>query len=88
MSTDTSNVVFTKAIDIAENVDIQKLIDVQTEIFGNVALANANASALSPFNNTTAQTLTEAHVVWNVGSSSASESVAATDPFTTHLHIA
>jgi hypothetical protein len=67
-----------KDVNITEQVDIQKLIAVQADVFGNSALANAGADAVGS-SNTVAQTLTTTSVVQGVGSSAFSESVSATN---------
>ena len=48
---------FTKWVDIHENVDITKNVDVRTHVFGNLGLANATADAYGP--NTVSETITE-----------------------------
>jgi len=73
----TLDVSFLKAVNIQENVDIDKSIDVRAFVVGNSALANATADALGP--NSTSETLTQTTAVQGVGSSSVSESVSATN---------
>jgi len=73
----TLDVSFLKAVNIQENVDIDKSIDVRAFVVGNSALANATADALGP--NSTSETLTQTTAVQGVGSSSVSESLSATN---------
>ena len=73
----TYDISFLKNVYIRENVDIDKSIDVRAYVVGNSALANATATALGP--NSTTETLTETTAVQGVGSSSASESLSATN---------
>ena len=73
----TLDVSFLKAVNIQENVDIDKSIDVRAFVFGNSAIANATADALGP--NSHSETLTQTTAVQGVGSSSVSESVSATN---------
>ena len=55
---------FTKWVDIHENVDITKNVDVRTHVFGNLGLANATADAYGP--NTASETITETHAMAGV----------------------
>jgi hypothetical protein len=73
-----STIEFAKLVQVMENVNIDKTIDVDSFVLFNTAMANANAEALGTWTHT--QTLTEAVVVQGVGSSSGSESVAAANP--------
>lgn len=75
---------FTKYVNIKENVDIDKNVDVHTHVFGNLGMANATADAYGP--NTASETITESHAWQGYGSSAASESVSATSG--AHYHIA
>ena len=72
----TYDVSFLKYVNISENVDIDKSINVSAHVFGNSALANATADALG--HNTTTETLTQTSVAQGIGSSSISESLSAT----------
>jgi uncharacterized protein involved in propanediol utilization len=71
------DVSFLKYVNVSENVDIDKSIDVSAHVFGNSALANATADALG--HNTTTETLTQTSVAQGIGSSSVSESLSATN---------
>ena len=76
------DVSFLKFVNINENVDIDKSIDVRAFVHGNSAIANATADAIGP--NSHSETLTETTAVQGVGSSSVSESVSATNG--SHFH--
>jgi hypothetical protein len=76
MSTDVSFLKYTNIFDFAA---INKYINVNTYVDGNSAIANATADALGP--NSHSETLTQTTAVQNLGSSSVSESVSATDHF-------
>jgi hypothetical protein len=71
------DVSFTKYVNVNENVDIDKSIDVRAFVFGNSAIANATADAIGP--NSHSETLTQTTAVQGLGSSSVSESVSATN---------
>ncbi|GEP58864.1 hypothetical protein [Reyranella soli] len=73
----TFDVSFLKNVNVRENVDIDKSIDVRAYVVGNSALANATADAIGP--NSTTETLTQTTAVQGVGSSSVSESLSATN---------
>ena len=73
----TLDVSFLKAVNIHENVDIDKSIDVRAFVVGNSAIANATADAMGP--NSHSETLTQTLAAQGVGSSSVSESVSATN---------
>ena len=62
-------------MNVNENVDIDKSIDVSAFVHGNSAIANATADALGY--NSHSETLTQTTSVERVGSSSVSESVSA-----------
>jgi hypothetical protein len=74
---------FAKLVEIEEQVDIQKDIDVHVFVQGNSALANAKgeSDALGPNTVTETLALTSTTAVQGVGSSSSSiaESLAATN---------
>ena len=74
---------FSKFVNVNENVDIDKSIDARAHVFGNSAIANATADAFGP--NSHSETLTQTLVFQGVGSSSASESVSATNGAWWHL---
>ena len=69
------DVSFNKYVNVNENVDIDKSIDVRAFVHGNSAIANATADALGY--NSHSETLTQTTSVQVVGSSSVSESVSA-----------
>jgi hypothetical protein len=73
----TFDVSFLKYVNVNENVDIDKSIDVRAFVFGNSAMANATADAIGP--NSHSETLTQTTAVQGIGSSSVSESVSATN---------
>jgi hypothetical protein len=74
---------FSKYVDIYEKAQIDKSIDVNAYIHGNVGMANATADALGP--NTVSETLTETHAIQGFGSSAASESLSATSGYDYHI---
>ena len=65
---------FAKLVQILEQVDIQKQIDVNVFVQGNSALANAKgeADALGPNSHTETLALTTTNTVQGVGSASSS----------------
>ena len=67
---------FTKLVEIQEQVDIDKNINVDVYVQVNSALADAKAEAFGP--NTAAQSLTLTQVVQGYASSSISEAMSAT----------
>jgi hypothetical protein len=69
------DVSFNKYVNVNENVDIDKSIDVRAYVHGNSAIANATADAIGY--NSHSETLTQTTSVKNYGSSSVSESVSA-----------
>ena len=69
------DVSFNKYVNVNENVDIDKSIDVRAYVHGNSAIANATADAIGY--NSHSETLTQTTSVQNYGSSSVSESVSA-----------
>ena len=73
-----STIDFAKLVNVVENVNIDKTIDVNSFVIFNSAMANANAEAVGAWTHT--ETLTEAIAVQGVGSRSGSESVAAANP--------
>lgn len=75
MTTPAFDVSFLKYVNVNENVDIDKSIDVSAFVRGNSAIANATADALGY--NSHSETLTQTTSVEHVGSSSVSESVSA-----------
>jgi hypothetical protein len=79
MPTSHPTFTFTKYVNIHENVDIDKSVDVHTHVFGNLGMANAVADAYGP--NTASETITESHAIQGFGSSAASESVSATSGY-------
>jgi hypothetical protein len=76
------DVSFLKYVNVHENVDIDKSIDVRAYVSGNSAIANATADAIGP--NSHSETLTQTTAVQGLGSSSVSESVSATNGY--HFH--
>lgn len=76
---DPFDVSFTKYTSIFDAALIDKNIDVRAFVVGNSAIANATADALGPNSHT--ETLTQTTAVQNLGSSSVSESVSATNGF-------
>jgi len=68
---------FTKYVNIVENANIYKAVHVNTFVSGNLGYANATADAYGP--NTASETITESHAWQGYGSSSASESMSATN---------
>jgi hypothetical protein len=74
---------FTKLVEIQEQVDIEKEIDVSALVFGNSAIGESKgeAFALGPNTHTETMSLTQTSAVQGVGSSSSSiaESVSATN---------
>ena len=76
------DVSFNKYVNVNENVDIDKSIDVRAYVSGNSAIANATADAIGP--NSHSETLTQTTAVQGLGSSSVSESVSATNG--SHFH--
>ena len=77
ISPPTFDFTFTKWVDIHENVNILKAVNVNTYVSGNLGMANAIADAYGP--NTASETITESHAWQGYGSSAASESVSATN---------
>jgi hypothetical protein len=73
-----SSIVFEKFVDVFEDVDITKDIDVDAFVFFNTAMGSANAEALGQWTHT--ETLTESITVQGLGSESASESVSVSQP--------
>ena len=73
---DSNGIDFSKLVNIMENVNIQKDIDVNAFVKGNSALANATADAVG--HNTVTETLTQTTVMQGYGSHSDSESLSAT----------
>jgi hypothetical protein len=69
------DVSFNKYVNVNENVDIDKSIDVRAFVHGNSAIANATADALGY--NSHSETLTQTTSVQNYYSGSVSESVSA-----------
>jgi GrpB-like predicted nucleotidyltransferase (UPF0157 family) len=69
------DVSFLKYVNVSDNVDIDKSIDVRAYVSGNSAIANATADAIGY--NSHSETLTKTASVEHVGSSSVSESVSA-----------
>jgi hypothetical protein len=69
---------FTKAVNIADTVDIDKSIFTESFALFNSALGNATADAMGAWTHT--ETLTQTLAVQGVGSSSASESVSQANP--------
>lgn len=84
MTTSHPTFTFSKYVNIHENVDIDKSVDVHTNVFGTLGMANATADAYG--SNTVSETITETHAYQGYGSSAASESVSATSGF--HYSIA
>ena len=76
------DVSFLKYVNVSENVDIDKSIDVRAYVSGNSAIANATADAIGY--NSHSETLTQTTAVSHLGSSSVSESVSATNG--AHFH--
>jgi hypothetical protein len=74
---------FYKNVDITENAQIDKSVDVRAFVHGNVGIANATADAFGP--NTVSETLTETHAFQGHGSSAASESLSATNGHEYHI---
>ncbi|MGZ5898978.1 MAG: hypothetical protein ACXWLB_01600 [Reyranella sp.] len=74
-----SSIDFTKVSETLDLAEVQKNIDVRAFVVGNSAIANATADAIGP--NSHSETLTQTLAVEHVGSSSASESVSATNGF-------
>ena len=74
MSLEAFAIEFEKQVDIQENVDVQKLFQVDVQIQGNSALADvkAEATALGPDSHTETLGLTSTTAVAGVGSSSSS----------------
>jgi hypothetical protein len=73
-----SSIVFQKFTFVDEFAFIDKNIDVDSFVFFNTSMADANAHAMGTW--THAQTLTEAITVQGVGSEAGSQSVAASQP--------
>ncbi|MDI4238791.1 hypothetical protein AAFX91_37590 [Bradyrhizobium sp. 31Argb] len=69
---------FTKAVHIADTVDIDKSIFTESFALFNSALGNATADAMGAWTHT--ETLTQTLAVQGMGSSSASESVSQANP--------
>jgi hypothetical protein len=74
-----SSIDFFKVAETFDFAQVQKSIDVRAFVVGNSAIANATADAIGP--NSHSETLTQTLAVEHVGSSSASESVSATNGF-------
>ena len=74
MSLEAFAIEFEKQVDIQENVDVQKLFQVDVQIQGNSALADvkAEATALGPNSHTETLGLTSTTAIQGVGSSSSS----------------
>jgi hypothetical protein len=92
--TDMSNlesfaISFAKLVQVEEQVDIQKQIDVNVFVQGNSAIADAKgeAAALGPNSHTETLGLTSTTAVQGVGSTSSSiaESVSAATPWAWHM---
>ena len=79
MTTPAFDVSFLKYVNVNENVDIDKSIDVSAFVRGNSAIANATADALGY--NSHSETLTQTTSVEHVVSSSVSASVSASVTF-------
>ena len=69
------DVSFLQVVNVQENVDIDKSINVRAYVHGNSAIANATADAIGY--NSHSETLTQTTSVQGFGSSSVSESLSA-----------
>ena len=74
---------FAKLVNIYENTQVNKDIDVNAFVKGNSAFANATADAIG--HNTVTETLTQTQVAQGMGSHSDSESLSATHGFFFHV---